>query len=69
MTEFADLGARCSLETCKQQDFLPFVCDACNRTFCLEHRCVVVLIISFTCVFYQERTMHIRVHVQEQTTE
>lgn len=38
MTEFVDVGAHCSVDFCKQQDFLPFTCDACNQQFCLEHR-------------------------------
>eukprot|EP00761_Pharyngomonas_kirbyi_P012369 gb/GECH01012396.1/.p1 GENE.gb/GECH01012396.1/~~gb/GECH01012396.1/.p1 ORF type:complete len:140 (+),score=24.95 gb/GECH01012396.1/:1-420(+) len=38
MSEFHDLGAHCSLESCKQKDFLPFQCDLCKKTFCLDHR-------------------------------
>lgn len=36
--EFVNLGARCDVDTCRQQDFLPFVCDACGNTYCREHR-------------------------------
>mmetsp|Transcript_17575 Transcript_17575/g.49467 ORF Transcript_17575/g.49467 Transcript_17575/m.49467 type:complete len:196 (+) Transcript_17575:82-669(+) len=36
--EFPDLGEHCEVADCKQLDFLPFKCDACARTFCLEHR-------------------------------
>jgi len=36
--EFAELGKHCEWEGCKQLDFLPFVCQACKKTFCLEHR-------------------------------
>mgnify|MGYP001104089058 FL=1 len=36
--EFPDLGKQCSVQTCKQLDFLPFDCGACQRTFCKEHR-------------------------------
>ncbi|CAM9587796.1 unnamed protein product [Discosporangium mesarthrocarpum] len=36
--EFHDLGKHCSSEDCKQQDFLPFKCNACNGIFCLQHR-------------------------------
>ena len=38
MAHFADLGAHCSLVTCKQKDFLPFTCELCSRIFCLDHR-------------------------------
>ena len=33
-----DIGAHCCLKYCKTKDFLPFVCNKCNQTFCLEHR-------------------------------
>ncbi|XP_074320483.1 zinc finger AN1 and C2H2 domain-containing stress-associated protein 13 [Silene latifolia] len=33
-----DLGKHCSLEDCRQIDFLPFTCDRCRLVFCLEHR-------------------------------
>ncbi|XP_061660695.1 AN1-type zinc finger protein 1 [Syngnathoides biaculeatus] len=33
-----DIGKRCQIESCHQQDFLPFVCDSCNGVYCLEHR-------------------------------
>jgi len=36
--EFHHLGSHCSYPDCKQLDFLPFKCDACDRTFCLDHR-------------------------------
>ncbi|XVE61143.1 hypothetical protein DITRI_Ditri06bG0016300 [Diplodiscus trichospermus] len=36
--EFPDLGKHCSVEDCKQIDFLPFTCDRCNLVYCLEHR-------------------------------
>eukprot|EP00873_Tetraselmis_striata_P002160 jgi/Tetstr1/422424/TSEL_013262.t1 len=39
--ESADLlsiGTRCAHPECRQLDFLPFECDCCSRTFCLEHR-------------------------------
>lgn len=36
--EFPDLGKHCSVEICKQIDFLPFTCDRCQQVFCLEHR-------------------------------
>ncbi|GAB2295539.1 hypothetical protein Dimus_029703 [Dionaea muscipula] len=36
--EFPDLGKHCSVDDCKQIDFLPFTCDTCHQVFCLEHR-------------------------------
>lgn len=36
--EFPTLGKRCSFATCRQLDFLPFKCGACEHIFCLEHR-------------------------------
>ncbi|KAH1123052.1 hypothetical protein J1N35_006212 [Gossypium stocksii] len=36
--EFPDLGRHCSVQHCKQIDFLPFTCDRCDLSYCLEHR-------------------------------
>ncbi|GKV32587.1 hypothetical protein SLEP1_g41181 [Rubroshorea leprosula] len=36
--EFPDLGKHCSVDDCKQIDFLPFTCDRCRQVYCLEHR-------------------------------
>lgn len=36
--EFPDLGKHCSVEECKQIDFLPFTCDRCRQVYCLDHR-------------------------------
>nr|XP_006112912.1 AN1-type zinc finger protein 2A [Pelodiscus sinensis]XP_014436444.1 AN1-type zinc finger protein 2A [Pelodiscus sinensis] len=35
--EFPDLGKHCSEKTCKQLDFLPLKCDACEEVFCKDH--------------------------------
>ncbi|RWS23933.1 AN1-type zinc finger protein 2A-like protein [Leptotrombidium deliense] len=35
--EFPDLGEHCSVSSCKQLDFLPFKCDACNQIYCKKH--------------------------------
>ncbi|XP_068102067.1 AN1-type zinc finger protein 2B isoform X2 [Hyperolius riggenbachi] len=35
--EFPDLGKHCSEATCKQLDFLPLKCDACEQIFCKDH--------------------------------
>lgn len=35
--EFPHLGKNCSESTCKQLDFLPMKCDACQKVFCKEH--------------------------------
>ena len=32
------IGDRCALQNCSQLDFLPFVCNGCKRTYCLDHR-------------------------------
>ncbi|KAH8900206.1 AN1-like zinc finger protein [Thozetella sp. PMI_491] len=32
------IGKHCQMEYCHQLDFLPFFCQSCNRTFCLDHR-------------------------------
>ena len=40
-SESADLmsiGHHCAVPNCGQVDFLPFRCDCCGKTFCLEHR-------------------------------
>ncbi|CAN0412143.1 unnamed protein product, partial [Phaeothamnion confervicola] len=39
MAEFG--AARCTFQGCAQHDFLPFVCGACQGTFCLAHRAFV----------------------------
>ncbi|XP_051910920.1 AN1-type zinc finger protein 1 [Hippocampus zosterae] len=33
-----DIGKHCQIDSCHQQDFLPFVCDSCDGVYCLEHR-------------------------------
>ncbi|KAK4392458.1 Zinc finger AN1 and C2H2 domain-containing stress-associated protein 13 [Sesamum angolense] len=33
-----NLGKHCSVEDCRQIDFLPFTCDCCRQIYCLEHR-------------------------------
>lgn len=32
------IGARCQYSYCNQLDFLPFRCESCKHTFCLDHR-------------------------------
>ena len=32
------IGAHCQFAYCNQLDFLPFRCDSCHHTFCLDHR-------------------------------
>jgi AN1-type zinc finger protein 1 len=32
------IGAHCQFPYCHQLDFLPFRCDSCRHTFCLDHR-------------------------------
>lgn len=36
--EFPNLGKHCSVEDCRQIDFLPFTCDCCFKVYCLDHR-------------------------------
>ncbi|XP_050449190.1 AN1-type zinc finger protein 1-like [Cataglyphis hispanica] len=35
--EFPENGKHCSVKDCKLLDFLPFVCEHCQATFCKEH--------------------------------
>uniref|UniRef100_A0A0G4G776 AN1-type domain-containing protein n=1 Tax=Chromera velia CCMP2878 TaxID=1169474 RepID=A0A0G4G776_9ALVE len=37
MAHFSDKGTHCSDPYCRQNDFLPFTCDLCNKVFCLDH--------------------------------
>uniref|UniRef100_A0A6U9ILE4 AN1-type domain-containing protein n=1 Tax=Zooxanthella nutricula TaxID=1333877 RepID=A0A6U9ILE4_9DINO len=37
MAHFSDHGVHCSDPYCRQQDFLPFTCNACNKVFCKDH--------------------------------
>lgn len=32
------IGAHCQYTYCNQLDFLPFRCESCSRTYCLDHR-------------------------------
>lgn len=32
------VGKHCQLAYCNQLDFLPFLCQSCGKTFCLDHR-------------------------------
>jgi predicted nucleic acid binding AN1-type Zn finger protein len=32
------IGKHCQYEYCNQLDFLPFFCQSCKHTFCLDHR-------------------------------
>lgn len=46
MTQVADrslhdaslVGSHCEADYCNLLDFLPFLCQSCNKTFCLDHR-------------------------------
>ncbi|KAK4237351.1 hypothetical protein C8A03DRAFT_16077 [Achaetomium macrosporum] len=37
-TDASLVGSHCQYAYCNQLDFLPFKCQSCNKTFCLEHR-------------------------------
>lgn len=36
--DLESIGAHCQFPYCHQLDFLPFRCDSCKSTFCLDHR-------------------------------
>ncbi|KAK3756229.1 hypothetical protein RRG08_035291 [Elysia crispata] len=36
--ELPHIGQNCEAANCNQLDFLPFVCDACRKVFCLQHK-------------------------------
>ncbi|KAL3833208.1 hypothetical protein ACJIZ3_007944 [Penstemon smallii] len=35
---FPELGLHCQDPYCRQLDFLPFTCNACQKVYCLDHR-------------------------------
>lgn len=37
-TDLEAIGRNCQYEFCGQLDFLPFRCESCRGTYCLEHR-------------------------------
>ncbi|KAK4248299.1 zinc finger-like protein [Corynascus novoguineensis] len=37
-TDASLVGSHCEYSYCNQLDFLPFRCQSCNKTFCLDHR-------------------------------
>ena len=36
--EFTNIGCHCQLPECGKHDFLPFQCDLCKKSYCLEHK-------------------------------
>ncbi|KAK3209352.1 hypothetical protein GRF29_69g1571491 [Pseudopithomyces chartarum] len=36
--DIEDIGAHCQMPYCHVLDFLPFRCESCKSTFCLDHR-------------------------------
>ena len=32
------IGTHCNVQSCHMLDFLPFSCEGCHETFCLDHR-------------------------------
>ncbi|KAK2865270.1 hypothetical protein FQN49_003742 [Arthroderma sp. PD_2] len=36
--DLEEIGKHCEFEFCRQLDFLPFRCESCKGTFCLDHR-------------------------------
>ncbi|KAF7522588.1 hypothetical protein PCG10_007307 [Penicillium crustosum] len=37
-TDLESIGRHCQYEYCGQLDFLPFRCESCRSTYCLDHR-------------------------------
>ncbi|UNI13332.1 hypothetical protein JDV02_000087 [Purpureocillium takamizusanense] len=37
-TDATLVGKHCQYEYCNQLDFLPFLCQSCGKTYCLDHR-------------------------------
>ncbi|KAJ5090508.1 hypothetical protein N7532_009192 [Penicillium argentinense] len=37
-SDLESIGRHCQFEYCGQLDFLPFRCESCKSTFCLDHR-------------------------------
>ncbi|KAJ5143001.1 uncharacterized protein N7515_001788 [Penicillium bovifimosum] len=37
-TDLESIGRHCQYEYCGQLDFLPFRCESCKSTYCLDHR-------------------------------
>lgn len=37
-TDASLVGKHCQYDYCNQLDFLPFSCQSCSKTFCLDHR-------------------------------
>uniref|UniRef100_A0A0K0EQ37 AN1-type domain-containing protein n=1 Tax=Strongyloides stercoralis TaxID=6248 RepID=A0A0K0EQ37_STRER len=38
MAELPDLGRHCSLSSCNQLDYTPFLCNSCEKFYCGKHR-------------------------------
>ncbi|KMU75229.1 hypothetical protein CISG_04177 [Coccidioides immitis RMSCC 3703] len=36
--DLESIGKHCQFEYCHQLDFLPFRCESCKKTYCLDHR-------------------------------
>ena len=36
--DLESIGRHCQFDYCHQLDFLPFRCESCRKTFCLDHR-------------------------------
>ncbi|KYK59086.1 zinc finger protein [Drechmeria coniospora] len=37
-TDATLVGKHCQFDYCNQLDFLPFLCQSCSKTYCLDHR-------------------------------
>ncbi|XP_017889546.1 AN1-type zinc finger protein 1-like [Ceratina calcarata] len=61
--EFPNLGERCSIEDCKQLNFLPFECNHCHELFCKEH----FHISSHKCLSFNEKITYTKVKAPNYT--
>ncbi|XP_053977087.1 AN1-type zinc finger protein 1-like [Hylaeus volcanicus] len=61
--EFPDTGERCSVEDCKQLNFLPFECNHCHDIFCKEH----FHIASHKCSGYRENVTNTKTKASSYT--
>ena len=33
-----DIGKQCELQSCRQLDYCPFLCNLCKKYYCINHR-------------------------------
>jgi len=52
--EFADLGAHCQYDLCRQQTYTPFYCDDCSKPYCQHHRTAI----AHECISLKKQLLH-----------